>query len=150
MKNFLILFSVCFVIAVTAGCGDYVSVKNGNNIYYGTYYPKDFIHYDIKLIEKNSNVHCEGMLFLNSPSRSITFKNDIVDAKFVAACTDKKLLSADLKTTKKTFDNPYGTAYDQYNNQYFFSEVTEKEVKQNLSKSQIKQLKEYSNSLLKY
>ena len=152
MKKTVFLFFVIFSISVlTTACNQYISVKVDNeNIYYGVFNRRDMIHADVKLYKKNSPVTCDGMIFLNSPSRAITLKNDRVDAKMVLSCSDKKLINGDLKMTKGHFDKPYGLGLDQFDNRYVVTSVSKKDFKNNVNISEIKLIDDKNSYLLKY
>lgn len=116
----------------TCGCNQYFISDNKDNnqaddIYYGAYNRRDFTWADVVLYKKNSDIKCEGVIHLNAPSRSITIKNDRVDAIMKLACTDGTLMSIDWELKKKAFADGFGKGVDQYNNTYNFKTVSKEE-----------------------
>ena len=78
MKKILLVLCFISVAFCTTGCNLYFKVKQNDVLYYGAYNARDMIHADVKLYQQNSDVFCDGVVFLNSPSRAITLKNDLV------------------------------------------------------------------------
>lgn len=116
----------------TCGCNQYFisdnsEDTNNKDIYYGAYNRRDLTWADVVLYKKGSDKKCEGVIHLNAPSRSITIKNDRVDAIMKLACTDGTLMSIDWELKKKAFADGFGKGIDQYNNTYNFKTVSKDE-----------------------
>jgi len=141
------MFFVSFLIS---GCNKYIAVNSDDSVYYGVFNRRDMIHADVKLYKQDLSVNCDGMIFLNSPSRAITMKNDTVDAKLILGCSDKRLINADLKMTKGGFTNPYGVGVDQLNNKYNFTTISKNEFQKNIKITKHNIINDKGQSLLKY
>lgn len=151
MKKSIYLLVIFFISALMSGCNKFIYAQNSqNDIYYGIFNRRDMIHADVKMYKINSSVTCDGMIFLNSPSRAITLKNDFVDAKMILSCSDKKLIDADLKMTKGNFDNPSGFGIDQLDNRYSFSTISKNEFFKNVKQNEIKLINDKNSYLFKY
>ena len=150
MKKILLIISVVTIPFITTACSNYLSINNGAEPFYGIFVKRDMIHADVRLFQKNSNVLCEGSIFINAPSRSITMKNDFVDAKMLLTCNDGRLMDSDLKFRKASFDQGVGVAFDQYNNRYEVKEISKKEYKRFEEKELNRILKDYKQDIVKY
>ncbi len=134
MKKFLLMIILLSTIFTTA-CDKYITAQNNNEQFYGYFNRRDMIHADVILYKKNSSVICDGVIFLNAPSRSFTLKNDQTDAKILLGCSDKRIIDANLKMRKGSFDKPYGLGIDQFDNKYTFSTIKSIEYKKNVSRN---------------
>lgn len=150
MKKILLVLCFISVAFCTTGCNLYFKVKQNDVLYYGAYNARDMIHADVKLYQQNSDVFCDGVVFLNSPSRAITLKNDLVDAKMLLSCNDGKLLDSLLQLRKGTFDQLVGEGYDQLNNKYEFQSIEKSEFKSQSGIKKVKFINDNSDSLIKY
>lgn len=150
MKKFLKLLSILTLMTLTTGCNQYVRTQNTSDghIYYGAYNRRDMIHADVKLFQKGTNKECDGVIFLNAPSRSITLKNDRVSAKMKLGCNDGSLMDIDWQLRKDSFKDGFGEGKDQLNNVYKFTTMPKKEFDILNEGHKIEFAKE--NSMLKY
>ena len=150
-KKFCFILVIISISMLTSGCNGYITAKTDkNDIYYGVFNRRDMIHADVKIYKKNSPVTCDGVIFLDSPSRAFTLKNDVVNAKMRLSCSDKKLIDADLKMTKGSFDKPYGSGVDQFNNSYNFSTITKSVFQNNIKTTKIELINDKNSYSLKY
>jgi len=147
MKNILKLSLICSLGLLTTGCNQYITSTTNGDVYYGGYNRRDMIHADVKLFQKGTNKICDGSVYLNAPSRSITFKNDRVDAKMVLGCNDGTLIDSNWQLRKGSFS---GEGVDQLNNKYSFKTVSKKEYKKVAEHDKIKFINDKSESYLKY
>lgn len=152
MKRFLLLLSLGIISISACGCNQYITTEitsQDGDIYYGAYNRRDMIHADVKLFQKGTDKECDGVIFLNAPSRSITFKNDLVDATMILGCNDKTIITTEWQLKKRTFNDGYGEGVDQLNRIYQFKTISRKEFKEIAEKQKI----EFANdedSYLKY
>ncbi len=123
MKNIKNIIFVSLLTLICSGCNQYFISTTPENTYYGAYNRRDFTHADVKLFKKNSELVCDGSIYLNAPSRSITFKNDRVDAKMKLGCNDGKILDIVWQLRKGSFKDGFGEGVDQFNNIYKFKTV---------------------------
>lgn len=149
ISNLIVLLLVSFI---TAGCNQYISsevtdVNNVSKTYYGAYNRRDMVMADVIIYEKNSENYCDGVIYLKAPSRSITMKNDRVDAKMKLACTDGKLMDINWKLRRGSFSDGTAEGVDQYNNTYKFKTISKKQYKYNYGRKVEIPNKEF---LLKY
>ena len=139
MKKLLNILLILTTSLMVTGCHKYikaekvVSQDSVAKTYYGAYNRCDLTWADVILYEKGSDVYCNGVLHLNSPSRAITFKNDNVDAVMKLACSDGKLFDLDWTLEKAHFADGEGKGVDQYNNEYNVSTIKKKEYKKNIN-----------------
>lgn len=150
MKKAFITFSILLCSIFLTGCNKYISANTNGQEYYGAYNRRDMIHADVKLFKKNTDVYCDGIVFINAPSRSITIKNDDVNAKLHLACSDNTLIDAKLLFRKGSFDECKGTGFDQLDNKYEFKEITKDEFIENLGSRKIEFINGKNTSLIKY
>ena len=150
MKKVLIVLCLVFITLCTSGCNLYFKVKQDDSLYYGAYNSRDMVHSDVKLYKQNSDVFCDGLIFINSPSRAITFKNDMVDGKMLLSCSDGKLIDSKLLLRKGSGDRIVGEGYDQLNNQYKIQAIGKSEFKKKSGIKKIKFMNDNSESLMKY
>ena len=137
------MISVC-------GCNKYIVSTTPENIYYGAFNRRDMIHADVKVYKLNSNQECDGLVVLNAPSRSITLKNDRVDAVMKLACNDGTLLDLDWELRKGSFSSGSGVGIDQFNNKYEFKTVSKDVYKKIAEKNKITFPNDKNKSYLKY
>lgn len=152
MKKSLFILSLFILGICSTGCNQYITTEitdNDGNIYYGAYNRRDMIHADVKLYQKGTNKICDGIIFLNAPSRSITFKNDRVDAKMILGCNDKTLMNINWQLKKRSFNKGFGEGVDQFNNIYQFKTISKKEFNEIATIKKIKYADE-NESYLKY
>ena len=126
LKNF---FLVSLIVISCSGCNQYFVSTTPENVYYGAYNRRDFIQGDVTLFKKNSDLVCNGVLYLNAPSRGITFKNDRVDAKMKLGCNDGKIIDSAWRLKKATFNDGWGEGVDQFNHKYAFKTISKSEFK---------------------
>ncbi len=150
MKKILMTLCLLSVAICTSGCNQYFKATQNNTVYYGAYNRRDMIHADVKLFQADSNIFCDGMIFINAPSRAITMKNDEVDAKMLLSCNNGKLVNSDLTFRKGSFDKLSGEGVDQLNNKYKFEEIKKSEFKENFGNNKVKFINDKSDSLIKY
>ena len=129
MKNIKNIIFVSLLTLICSGCNQYFISTTPENTYYGAYNRRDFTHADVKLFKKNSELVCDGSIYLNAPSRSITFKNDRVDAKMKLGCNDGKILDIVWQLRKGSFNDGTGEGVDQFNNIYKFTTVSKSKYK---------------------
>jgi len=123
---------IIFISAITfifSGCNQYFVSTSPQNTYYGAYNRRDFTHADVKLFKKDSKLICDGSIYLNSPSRSITMKNEKTDAKMKLGCNDGTILDITWQLNKGSFKDGTGEGVDQFNNSYKFSTISKGEFK---------------------
>lgn len=147
-----ILMTLCFlaVVICTTGCNKYIEAEKNGTIYYGAYNRRDMIHADVKLFQANSDTFCDGIIFIDAPSRAITMKNDLVDARMHLTCSDGKLIASTLKFKKGSFDNLQGEGFDQLNNKYKFREISKSEFKELSEKTKVQFINDSNSSIIKY
>ena len=153
MKIIRVIKTLVLIILVafsTSACNKYLTVKTNSATYYGAFNRRDMIHADVKLYKLNSDVYCDGVIFLNAPSRSITFKNDLVDAKMFLSCSDGKLIDSNLQFRKASFDKGFGEGVDQLNNKYVIEEISKNDFKENINLKNIQFINDKSDSLIMY
>ena len=150
MKKILMFLCLSFVVVCTSGCNKYIKAQKNDTIYYGAYNRRDMIHADVRLYQLGSKTYCDGIIFINAPSRAITLKNDLVDAKMNLACNDGKLIDSDIKFRKGGFDRMQGTGIDQLNNIYHFEEITKSEFKEKSALKNITFINDKTDSLIQY
>lgn len=150
MKKLSITLCLLFVTIFTSGCNQYFKATQNDVVYYGAYNRRDFVHADVKLFQANSDVFCDGMIFINAPSRAITMKNDLVDAKMLLSCSNGRLVDSNLMFRKASYDKLSGDGYDQLNNKYKFEEIKKSEFKNNSGINKIQFFNDKANSLIKY
>lgn len=150
MKKVKSIFLLCMIALVSSGCNKYICVKSDNELFYGLFNRRDMIHADVKLYKKDSAVTCDGMIYLNSPSRMITLKNDDVDANAIIGCSDKKLIKANFTMSKGGFDRLNGEGLDQFNNKYLFETISKDDFVQNVSGKKYELINDKRESILKY
>ncbi|CDE59548.1 unknown [Fusobacterium sp. CAG:439] len=150
MKKALKLLFVLSLMVSATGCNQYIRTQNTSDghIYYGAYNRRDMIHADVKLFQKGTKKECDGVVFLNAPSRSITLKNDRVSAKMKLGCNDGSLMDIDWQLRKGSFKDGFGEGKDQLNNVYKFTTMPKSEFNILNEGHKIEFAKE--NSLLKY
>lgn len=150
MKKALKLLFVLSLMVSATGCNQYIRTQNtsDSHIYYGAYNRRDMIHADVKLFQKGTKKECDGVVFLNAPSRSITLKNDRVSAKMKLGCNDGSLMDIDWQLRKGSFKDGFGEGKDQLNNVYKFTTMPKSEFNILNEGHKIEFAKE--NSLLKY
>lgn len=150
MKKILMTLCTLAVIVCTTGCNKYIEAEKNGTIYYGAYNRRDMIHADVKLYQANSDTFCDGIIFINAPSRAITMKNDFVDAKMHLTCSDGKLVTSTLNFKKGSFDNLQGEGFDQLNNKYKFREISKSEFKELSEKTKVQFINDSNSSIIKY
>lgn len=150
MKKALKLLFVLSLMVSATGCNQYIRTQNTSDghIYYGAYNRRDMIHADVKLFQKGTKKECDGVVFLNAPSRSITLKNDRVSAKMKLGCNDGSLMDIDWQLRKNSFKDGFGEGKDQFNNVYKFTTMPKSEFNILNEGHKIEFAKE--DSLLKY
>lgn len=150
MKKALKLLFVLSLMVSATGCNQYIRTQNTSDghIYYGAYNRRDMIHADVKLFQKGTKKECDGVVFLNAPSRSITLKNDRVSAKMKLGCNDGSLMDIDWQLRKNSFKDGFGEGKDQLNNVYKFTTMPKSEFNILNERHKIEFAKE--DSLLKY
>ena len=150
MKKALKLLFVLSLMVSATGCNQYIRTQNTSDghIYYGAYNRRDMINADVKLFQKGTKKECDGVVFLNAPSRSITLKNDRVSAKMKLGCNDGSLMDIDWQLRKGSFKDGFGEGKDQLNNVYKFTTMPKSEFNILNEGHKIEFAKE--NSLLKY
>lgn len=150
MKKALKLLFVLSLMVSATGCNQYIRTQNTSDghIYYDAYNRRDMIHADVKLFQKGTKKECDGVVFLNAPSRSITLKNDRVSAKMKLGCNDGSLMDIDWQLRKGSFKDGFGEGKDQLNNVYKFTTMPKSEFNILNEGHKIEFAKE--NSLLKY
>ena len=150
MKKALKLLFVLSLMVSATGCNQYIRTQNTSDghIYYGAYNPRVMIHAGVKLFQKGTKKECDGVVFLNAPSRSITLKNDRVSAKMKLGCNDGSLMDIDWQLRKGSFKDGFGEGKDQLNNVYKFTTMPKSEFNILNEGHKIEFAKE--NSLLKY
>ena len=112
------LLAICIS---TSGCNQYITTEitsEDGDVYYGAYNRRDMIHADVKLFQKGTDRECDGVIFLNAPSRSITLKNDRVDATMIVGCNDKTIIKSVWQLKKRSFNDGWGEGVDQFNKIY--------------------------------
>lgn len=152
MKKFLMPALLLGISLYTSGCNQYITTEitsQDGEVYYGAYNRRDMIHADVKLFQKGTNLECDGVIFLNAPSRSITLKNDRVDATMIVGCNDKTIIKTEWQLKKRTFNDGFGEGVDQFNNIYSFKTISKKEFQEIAGSQKIKFAKE-NESYLKY
>lgn len=152
MKKILMLAGLLAICISTSGCNQYITTEitsEDGDVYYGAYNRRDMIHADVKLFQKGTDRECDGVIFLNAPSRSITFKNDRVDATMIVGCNDKTIIKSVWQLKKRSFNDGWGEGVDQFNKIYQFKTISRKEFKEIASSQNIEFAKE-NESYLKY
>ncbi len=153
MNKHLKLIITCFILVIATGCNKYITSEVTNDkgeVYYGAYNRRDFTHADVKVFQKGNSKVCDGSVYLNAPSRSITMKNDLVDAKMLLGCSDGTIINLDWQLRKGTFSDGSGEGVDQFNNVYKFKTISKKEYKKVREENKIKFINDKSDSYLKY
>ena len=150
MKNLPLIILILFIAIISSGCNKYILANKNDEIYYGAYNRRDMIHADVKLYKLNTKTECNGMIFLNAPSRSITFKNDFTDAKMFLSCTDGKLIDTNMKFKKGSFTKGFGEGFDQLNNKYIFKEISKNKFKEYSNGQKMTFINDKNSSLIKY
>lgn len=154
MKKILNIILIGFIGLTCCGCNKYFTSEvtteaDSNDVYYGAYNRRDFTFADVVVYQRGTDKHCEGVVHLNAPTRSITMKNDRVEAIMKLACTDGTLMSLNWQLRKGSFADGYGEGFDQHNNTYRFKTVSKKEFKE-IADSNKKVTIPNKSSLLKY
>lgn len=150
MKKFLNIILIGLIGISAAGCNKYfISENTSNDSYYGAYNRRDMTWADVVVYKKESDKRCEGVVHLNAPTRSITMKNDRVDAIMKLACTDGTLININWQLRKGSFADGFGEGVDQYNNSYRFKTVSKGEFQQAADEN-VKIKIPSDSSLLKY
>lgn len=134
MKKFLNILFVGVIGMTCCGCNKYFTSEvtsgvNDKDIYYGAYNRRDMTWADAVFYQKGSSKRCEGVIHLNAPTRTITMKNDRVDAVMKAACTDGTIMNITWQLKKNSFADGYANGFDQYNKTYSFRTVSKGEFK---------------------
>lgn len=150
MKKLQIIFLMLFIAFNTSACNKYLVVKGNSGVYYGAFNRRDMIHADAKLYKFNSDTFCDGVIFLNAPSRAITFKQDFVEAKMFLSCNDGKLIDSNLQFRKGSYDRGFGEGVDQLNHKYVIEEISKKEFREKSKMKNIEFINDKSESLIKY
>lgn len=131
MKILKIIIAMSIMISAS-GCNQYIKTTDttNNHVYYGAFNRRDMIHADVIVFEKGSDKICDGAVYINAPSRSITFKNDRVDAKMVLGCNDGTLMDLSWQLRKGSFNDGFGEGIDQLNNKYKFASISKSQFKE--------------------
>ena len=150
MKKALKLFLISALVLSTCGCNKYIKSTHEGDLYYGAYNRRDFIHADVTIYKKDSDKVCNGVVFLNAPTRSFTMKNDRVDAKMKLGCNDGSIMDMKWKLRKGSFTDGYGEGTDQFNNKYTFKTISKVEFKKIADIKRVKYPNSKNPSYLKY
>ena len=150
MKKYIGLILLFFVAICTSGCDSYIMAQSQNDNYYGVFKQRDLIQADVKLIKKEPHVVCDGVMFLNPKSRILSYKDNNIDANLILGCSDKSLIKARLKVENRKFKNISGQGFDQFDNMFIFSSISEKEFKKEFGNEKITPVSDNTPSLLKY
>lgn len=129
MKNVGKILFISIIALACCGCNKYFVSTVPDGSFYGAYNRRDFTHADVKVFKKDSSLVCDGSVYLNAPSRSITMKNDRVDAKMKLGCNDGTILDLTWQLRKNSFADGTGEGIDQFKNLYKFKTVSKEEFK---------------------
>lgn len=141
---------ICFVTLFTSGCKKYIHAHSDNIDFYGVYNSRDLVHADVKMFRKNTDVTCDGVIFLRPDKKVIYFEKEPIDGDLMLGCSDKTLLKARIRMNKPRFNELSGTGVDQLDNDYVFKAISRKEFKENVGRKKYKIADDETNSLLKY
>ena len=150
MKKNIILLLICFIYVFSSGCTKYIHASCATSDFYGTYKTRDLINAEVIMYKKNSNIICNGEIFLRPDKKLYYLINSPIDGNIDLGCSDKTLIRARITMTKPRFDKLNGSGYDQLDNLYSFETISGKVFRQNIDKRQYKTFKHNSQSNLKY
>ncbi|MCR5265670.1 MAG: hypothetical protein K6E29_03645 [Cyanobacteria bacterium RUI128] len=150
MKKYSGILLICLIALFTSGCKRYIHAYSDNADFYGVYKSRDLIHADLKMFKKDTNVTCDGVIFLKPDKQIVYFEKEPIDADLMLGCSDKTLLKARIRMNKPRFEELSGTGIDQFENDYVFRAISRKEFKANVGRKKYKFVNDKSGSLLKY
>lgn len=135
MKKIILLLGIVSISLMTSGCNQYFKAEkvNGNNdIYYGAYNRRDRVHSDVVFFKKNSNVVCDGTLYLYNATRGYNLSDKMGDAQMNLGCNDATVINANWKLRKSSYKDGYAEGVDQFNNVYKFTSIKRYEYHKNV------------------